>query len=375
MKVPFLDLKAINERYRNEINLAIKEVLDSGWYLLGKQTGKFEKAFAEYCNVKFAIAVSNGLDALRLILKAYEFAENSEIIVPANTYIATILAVKDCGLAPVLIEPRIESYNIDAQCIEKHITPRTKAIMVVHLYGQLCDMDAITAVAKKYNLIVIEDAAQAHGAFYRNGKRAGNLGDVAAFSFYPGKNLGALGDAGMVTTSKSDLAQKIRTWRNYGSSEKYYNIYPGYNARMDEIQAAILSVKLKYLDREIERRRDVAAFYNQNIQNEELTLPTCRDPQAHVWHLYVIRTKNRDALQKYLEDKQIQTLIHYPIPPHKQKCYPSLHSLSLPITEDIHKTVLSIPISPVIEEQEYKYVVKALNKYRAHLSCELFKTR
>lgn len=361
--IPFLDLKAINQRYQEEINAAIGKVVDSGWYLLGEQTERFEKAFAGYCDTEHAIAVSNGLDALRLILKAQGIKRGSEVIVPANTYIATILAVTDCGPTPILVEPLIDSYNIDAQLIERHITPRTKAIMAVHLYGQLCNMDAINSIAEKHDLIVIEDAAQAHGAFYHDGRRAGSLGDVAAFSFYPGKNLGAIGDAGMVTTSDSDIAQKIRAWRNYGSHRKYYNIYPGYNARMDEIQAAVLSVKLKYLDQEIARRGEIATFYNQNIQNEELILPACPDPQAHVWHLYVVRTKKRDTLQKYLAEKQIQTLIHYPIPPHKQECYPDFHTMSLPITEEIHKTVLSLPISPTLTGGECECVVEALNNY------------
>lgn len=359
--VKFLDLYGINERFNEELNEAFKEVLQSGWYILGKQCEKFENDFAKYCGVKHCIGVANGLDALRIIIKAYEFNENGEIIVPANTYIASILAISDNKCKPVLVEPNINTYNINPDLIEEKITEKTKAIMVVHLYGQTCDMEKIYALANKYNLKIIEDCAQAHGAIYKE-KRVGNLGDAAGFSFYPGKNLGALGDGGCVCTNDDNLAFKIRALANYGSHKKYENLYAGLNSRLDEIQAAFLSVKLKYLDEDNNKRKNIANFYLQNIKNENIILPS--NKFDHVWHLFVIRSKFRDDLQKYLNEHDIQTIIHYPIPPHKQKCYKELNDLSLPITEQIHKEVLSLPISPIMTQDQAKQVIDVLNNWK-----------
>lgn len=359
--VKFLDLYGINERFNKELNEAFKEVLQSGWYILGKQCEKFENDFAKYCGVKHCIGVANGLDALRIIIKAYEFNENDEIIVPANTYIASILAISDNKCKPVLVEPNINTYNINPDLIEEKITEKTKAIMVVHLYGQTCDMEKIYALANKYNLKIIEDCAQAHGAICKE-KRVGNLGDAAGFSFYPGKNLGALGDGGCVCTNDDDLAFKIRALANYGSHKKYENLYAGLNSRLDEMQAAFLSVKLKYLDEDNGKRKNIANFYLQNIKNENIILPS--NKFDHVWHLFVIRSKFRDDLQKYLNKHDIQTIIHYPIPPHKQKCYKELNNLSLPITEQIHKEVLSLPISPVVTQDQAKQVADILNSWK-----------
>lgn len=348
--IPFLDLKKLNAQYRDELIEACIRVIDSGWYILGKEVEEFEKEFANYCGTKYAIGVGNGLDALTLILRAYKelgiLSDGDEVIVPANTYIATILAITNNNLTPVLVEPDIDTYLIDPDSIEENITSKTKAIMVVHLYGQTCEMDKINDIAKKYNLKVIEDSAQSHGAYYKD-KRSGNLADASGFSFYPGKNLGALGDAGAITTNDDHLAEVLKALRNYGSHKKYENIYKGVNSRLDEIQAAILRVKLKYLDDEIERRRKIARFYLENIKNYNIILPKVREDSNHVWHLFVIRTEKRDKLQKYLLDKGIHTLIHYPIPPHKQIAYKEWNDRSYPITEKISKEVLSLPISGV----------------------------
>ncbi|OOE00232.1 aminotransferase [Anoxybacillus kestanbolensis] len=363
--IPFLDLKKINLQYKKEIEAAMARVLESGWYILGKEVEKFEEEFAAYCGTKYAIGVANGLDALTLILKAYGIGEGDEVIVPANTYIATILAVSACGANPVLVEPDINSYNLDPNKIEEKITSKTKAIMVVHLYGQAANMDPINEVAKKYNLKVIEDAAQAHGAKYK-GKRVGNLGDAAGFSFYPGKNLGALGDGGAITTNDSELATKLRALRNYGSHIKYENLYKGVNSRLDELQAAILRVKLPHLDEENEQRRKIAEYYLENIKNPKITLPIVEngDRESHVWHLFVIRTESREHLQKTLEEYGVQTLIHYPIPPHKQEAYSEWNHLSYPITEKIHNEVLSLPISPIITIEEVEKIIDVVNQYK-----------
>lgn len=370
--IKFLDLQKINLTHKGEIEDAILKIFHSGWYILGEAVDKFEKNFASFCGVKHCIGVSNGLDALILILRAYIemglMKEGDEVIVPANTYIATILSITHNKLKPVLVEPNIETYNIDPSLIEEKITAKTKAIMPVHLYGQCADMDAINSIAKKYNLLVIEDAAQAQGASY-NGVRTGNLGDAAGFSFYPGKNLGALGDAGAVTTNDDKLAETIKALRNYGSHKKYYNLYKGYNNRLDEIQAAILNVKLKYLDEENQRRRNIANYYCSNIKNEKIILPIDHSSLniehylSHIWHLFVIRTTERDKLQQYLTDKGIQTVIHYPVPPHKQPAYKEWNELSFPITENIHNAVLSLPISPMMTNDEINYVVKVMNEY------------
>lgn len=360
--VKFLDLHKINERFRAEIDEKIKEVLDSGWYLLGKKDEEFEKNFAKYCGVKHCIGCANGLDALNLIIRACGFGAGDEIIVPANTYIASILAISENGCTPVLVEPNIETYNINPDLIEEKITDKTKAILVVHLYGQAVQMEKIWALAKKYDLKIIEDSAQAHGAYYQ-GKRVGSLGDASGFSFYPGKNLGCMGDGGAVTTNDDELAEKIRALRNYGSHIKYKNLFKGVNSRLDEIQAGILDVKLPHLDKDNLRRREIAKYYRENIKNEKLILPKVYDEKAHVWHVFAIRTKNRDEFQKYLAENNIQTLIHYPTPPHKQEAYKEWNNLSYPITEEIHKTILSLPISPVMTDEEVKKVVEVINKY------------
>lgn len=360
--IKFLDLHKVNEKYRKEIDEKIKNVLDSGWYLLGKQDEQFEQHFAEYCGSKYCIGVGNGLEALTLIIKAYGFGKGDEIIVPANTYIASILSISYNGCTPILVEPDINTYNINPDLIEEKITEKTKAIMVVHLYGQAVEMEKIWALAKKYNLKVIEDSAQAHGAIYQ-GKRAGNLGDASGFSFYPGKNLGCIGDGGCVTTSDKELADKIRALRNYGSNIKYHNIYQGTNSRLDEIHAGVLDVKLPYLDEDNQRRREIANYYLENIKNDKIVMRKSYDEKANVWHIFPVRTENRDEFQEYLKENEIQTLIHYPIPPHKQECYKEWNNLSLPITEEIHRTIISLPISPVMTDEEVKQVVEVVNKY------------
>ena len=360
--IKFLDLEKINNRFRAEIDLRIKNILDYGWYLQGKENDQFSADFADYCGTKYALGVANGLDALNLIIKAYGFGAGDEIIVPANTFIATILAISQNGCTPVLVEPDINTYNINPDLIEAAITPRTKAIMVVHLYGQAVQMQKIWDLAKKYNLKVVEDAAQAHGAYYQ-GKRVGNLSDVAAFSFYPGKNLGAMGDAGGITTNDKELYEKVKAIANYGSDYKYHHIYKGVNSRLDEIQAAVLDVKLKHLDADNERRREIAKYYRENIKNPKITLPQTYDENAHVWHVFVIRCDNREALQKHLEANGIQTNIHYPTAPHKQGAYQELVNLNLPITEKIHREVMSLPISPVMTDDEMKKVVEIVNEW------------
>ena len=358
--IKFLDLHKINERFRKETDDRIKQVLDSGWYLLGEQDKTFEKNFAAYCGVKHCIGCANGLEALSLIIQGYGFGAGDEIIVPANTYIASILAITQNGCTPVLVEPDINTYNINPDLIEEKITSKTKAIMVVHLYGQAVQMEKIWQTAKKYNLKIIEDSAQAHGAIYQN-KKTGNLGDASGFSFYPGKNLGCLGDGGCVTTNDDELAFKIRAIANYGSDYKYHHIFKGVNSRLDEIQAAVLDVKLKYLDEDNKRRRQIAKYYRENIKNKEIILPDTYNEDSHVWHIFAIRTKNRDKLQKYLEKNEIQTNIHYPVPPHKQECYKEWSHLSFPITEQIHKEVLSLPMSPVLTDEEAEKVVEVIN--------------
>jgi len=368
----FLDLKKINDSFQPELNNAIKRVVDSGWYLLGNEVKNFENAYANFCGTKHCIGVANGLDALRLILRAYIelglMDEGDEVIVPANTYIASILAITDNRLIPVLVEPDILTYNIDASKIEQKITPRTKAIMIVHLYGQNAMHPEIERIVKEYNLKLIEDAAQAQGAKYGR-LTAGGIGDASGHSFYPGKNLGALGDGGAVTTNDDQLAGVIRTIANYGSIVKYHNDYQGLNSRLDELQAAVLNVKLKHLDADNQKRREIANFYLKNIVNPNIILPHVDnsfliiDYCSHVWHVFVIRTKRRDELQKYLGNYGIQTLIHYPIPPHQQECYRDWHNLSFPITEQIHLEVLSLPISPVMTDDEVRNVVETINNY------------
>ncbi len=371
--IPFLDLKAVNMRRAAELENAFARVMESGWYIRGQEVEKFEQEFADYCGTTHCVGVANGLDALVLILRAYKqlgkLKDGDEVIVPANTYIATILAITANNLTPVLAEPDDRTFNLDAAGVKEKMTANTKAVMPVHLYGQTADMAGINQLAKDKGLLVIEDAAQAHGAHdgnrragnHENIKRAGALGDAAGFSFYPGKNLGALGDGGAVTTNDAALADAVRTLGNYGSREKYVNLYQGVNSRLDEVQAALLRVKLKYLDDEIAERRAVADFYLARIDNPNVTLPLVRDPQFHVWHLFVIRHQNRAALQKALGQKGIQTLIHYPIPPHKQQAYAAWNGLSLPVTERIHEQVLSLPLWPGMTEEQQSAVVEAIN--------------
>ena len=360
--IEFLNLGKINNRYRSQINERIANVLDCGWYLQGKQNEIFCNNFAQYCGTKFCVGVANGLDALTLIIKAYGFGKGDEIIVPSNTYIATILAISQNGCTPVLVEPDLSTYNIDTNKIEEAITDNTKAIMVVHLYGLACDMDKVNQIAKKYNLKVFEDCAQAHGAIYQN-KRVGNLSDAAAFSFYPGKNLGAFGDAGAVVTNNEDVYSKIKAIANYGSHKKYHNLYKGVNSRLDEIHAAVLDVKLKHLDDDNNKRRFVANYYMQNIKNPLVTLPSTYDDNSHVWHCFVVRVNEREKFQQYLMDNGIQTLIHYPIPPHKQPAYKEWNNLTYPISEEIHRTIISLPISPIMTAEEINKVVKVINAY------------
>ena len=361
--IPFLNLKKINTQYRKELIKACTNVIDSGWYIQGNECKMFEEEFARYCGTKYAIGVASGLDALILILRAYKemgvLNDGDEVIVPSNTYIASILAISENNLTPILVEPNINTYLIEANSIEKKITQKTKAIITVHLYGQTCKMDAINSLAKKYNLKVIEDSAQSHGAYYKD-KRAGNLGDASGFSFYPGKNLGALGDAGAVTTNDKELIDIISALSNYGSHKKYENLYQGINSRLDEIQAAILRVKLRYLENEIEKRKNIANFYLKNIINDNIICPKIMTDS--VWHLFVIRVKNRDELQAYLLENSIQTLIHYPIPPHKQKAYQKWNNEDYPISEQIHNEVLSLPISGVHNLKDIQFIVKVINK-------------
>lgn len=360
--IKFLDLKKINNRYREEIDSRIKDILDKGWYLQGEENENFTKNFANFCGTKFALGVANGLDALNLIIKAYGFGNGDEIIVPANTYIATILAISENGCIPILVEPDIKTYNINPDSIEEKITSKTKAIMVVHLYGQAVQMEKIWKIAKKYNLKIIEDSAQAHGAIYQE-NRTGNLGDASGFSCYPGKNLGCMGDGGAVTTNDEELFNKIKAIANYGSDRKYHHIYKGVNSRLDEIQAAVLDIKLKHLDSDNNKRREISKYYRENIKNSKIILPETYDEKSHVWHIFAVRTQNRDEFQKYLTEKGIQTIIHYPTPPHKQGAYKEWNNLSFPITEEIHNTILSLPISPVMTESEIEKVVEVVNEY------------
>ena len=360
--IKFLDLKKINNRYREEIDSRIKNILDKGWYLQGEENENFTKNFANFCGTKFALGVANGLDALNLIIKAYGFGNGDEIIVPANTYIATILAISENGCIPILVEPDIKTYNINPDSIEEKITTKTKAIMVVHLYGQAVQMEKIWKIAKKYNLKIIEDSAQAHGAIYQE-KHTGNLGDASGFSFYPGKNLGCIGDGGAVTTNDEELFNKIKAIANYGSDRKYHHIYKGVNSRLDEIQAAVLDIKLKHLDSDNNKRREISKYYRENIKNSKIILPETYDEKSHVWHIFAVRTKNRDEFQKYLTEKGIQTIIHYPTPPHKQGAYKEWNNLSFPITEEIHNTILSLPISPVMTDSEIEKVVEVVNEF------------
>jgi dTDP-4-amino-4,6-dideoxygalactose transaminase len=365
--IPFLNLKKINGMYRKEIIEALTQTVDSGWYILGNKVLEFENFFSKYIGANYCIGVANGLDALTLIIRAYlemgEFSEGDEVIVPANTYIASILAISENKLKPILVEPDINTFNIDESKIEEKISSKTRAILIVHLYGQIVFSENIQAIANKYKLKIIEDCAQSQGAVFNDSRKAGNLGDAGGFSFYPSKNLGALGDAGAVTTNDEQLAKTIRALRNYGSYRKYENLYKGINSRLDEIQASVLLVKLKYLDRDNEKRRNIASYYKKNINNHKIILPELNRRESHVWHLFVVRTDDRDRFQNYLKERGIETVIHYPIPPHKQKAYTEWNTRHYPITEEIHRTILSLPLDITMTEKEIDCVVNACNNY------------
>ena len=366
MQVPFLSLKEVNELHSKEINEATSRVVNSGWYLQGEENERFERDYAEYIGTKYCVGVANGLDALIWILRAYvelgRFKKGDEIIVPANTFIATILAISENGLVPVLVEPDYETLEIDCNLIEEKITPRTKAVMIVHLYGRCSYNEKIGEICKKYNLKLFEDNAQAHGCLY-NGRKTGSLGDAAAHSFYPGKNLGALGDAGAVTTDDEELAGTIRSLANYGSSKKYVFDYIGRNSRLDEIQAAVLDAKLKFLDEDNARRKHFARMYMDGIRNPKVKVPVTLDMDANAFHLFPVLVQDRDRLQQYLKEKDIGTVIHYPIPPHKQKCYREWNSMSFPVTEKIAAEELSLPIGPAITDEQVQHVIDCINAW------------
>lgn len=366
MQVPFLSLKDVTEKYKDEIHEAALRVIDSGWYLQGEENEKFENNYANYIGTKYCVGCANGLDALIWIFRAYIelgiMKKGDEVIVPANTYIATILAITENGLVPVLVDPKINTLQIDDSLIEEKITSKTKAITIVHLYGQCAYTDKIGEICKKYNLKLIEDNAQAHGCIF-NGKKTGSLGDAAGHSFYPGKNLGALGDAGAVTTNDEALSNAIRSLANYGSQKKYVFQYCGRNSRLDEIQAAILDVKLQHLDEDVALRKEVAGKYIEGIKNPKIILPKINDWNQHVFHIFPILSEQRDELQKYLTEKGIGTNIHYPIPPHKQECYKEWNKLILPVTEKIHAQELSIPMSPCLTDTQIQYVISTINSF------------
>lgn len=365
--IKFLDLQQLNLSYQEQFQEKMKLILDKGWFILGDEVKSFETNFANYCGSKHCIGVGNGLDALVLIFKAYiqlgKLQKGDEVIVPANTYIASILAILQADLVPVLVEPKLETYNINPDLIEEKITSKTKAILLVHLYGQFCEMDEINAIASKHNLLVIEDAAQSHGVFKNQKSTINNQQSSAAYSFYPGKNLGALGDGGAITTNDAELAKVLFSLRNYGSEKKYHNEFVGINSRLDELQAAFLNVKLPNLDADNDKRRSIAKRYLSEIKNDKIVLPNWDFSNNHVFHLFVVRTENRTDLQDYLLKNGIETVIHYPIPPHKQQAFKEWNNLSFPITEKIHNEVLSLPISPVMTDDEVSFVIEILNKY------------
>lgn len=364
--VNFLDLKEVNKAFAQELKEACARVIDSGWYIIGAELSSFEQKFSAYCGTEFCIGVANGLDALILTLRAWKelgkIREGDEIIVPANTYIASILAITENRLHPVFVEPNENTYNLSLSGLKAAITAKTRAILPVHLYGCLSEMPKIMAIAKQHSLLVLEDSAQAHGASIQ-GRKAGNWGNASGFSFYPGKNLGALGDAGAITTNDSSLAEVLRALRNYGSHEKYKNHYQGVNSRLDEIQAAMLSVRLNYLDLQIKHRRKIAKMYLDGIINPAIILPSWGKDEQHVWHLFVVRCAWRDALQRHLSAAGVQTLIHYPIPPHKQEAYRIYNHYSLPLTERIHQEVLSLPMGPTMTIADVQMVIDACNRF------------
>lgn len=365
--IKFLELKKITSKYEQEIHEAVLRTIDSGWYLQGTENEKFENNYSEYIGTKYTVGCANGLDALIWIWRAYIemgiMKIGDEVIVPANTYIASILSITENGLKPILVEPSIDTYQIDDRLIESAITAKTKAICIVHLYGQCAYTDKIGDICKKYNLLLVEDNAQAHGCVY-NGKKTGSIGDAAGHSFYPGKNLGALGDAGAVTTNNKELADTVRALANYGSFQKYVFKYTGRNSRLDEIQASILDVKLRHLDEDVALRKEVARYYIGHITNPQIVLPHIFNWDQHVFHIFTIRCVERDRLQKYLADNGVQTNIHYPIPPHKQECYREWNNMVFPITEKIHNTELSIPMSPCLLVDEIEYIVKVINSWK-----------
>lgn len=365
--VPFLSLKDVTAKCADEIHAAVSRVIDSGWYLQGAENARFEEDYSKYIGTKYCIGCANGLDALIWIFKAYielgVMQPGDEVIVPANTYIATILAITENGLTPILVEPSLDTYEINDSRIEEAITSKTKAICIVHLYGRCAYTEKIGELCRKYNLKLVEDNAQAHGCKF-HGVKTGSIGDAAGHSFYPGKNLGALGDGGAVTTNDEQLAQMVRTLANYGSSRKYVFDYCGRNSRLDEIQAAVLDVKLRHLDEDNAQRKDVARYYIENINNPAVVLPKVEDWDAHVFHIFPIRCERRDELQQYLAENGVQTLIHYPIPPHKQKCYAEWNEISLPITEKIHREELSLPMGPCLSENEICAVVESINDFK-----------
>ena len=364
INIPFASFEPMHQEIKEELDTAIQTVLDSNWFIRGKQNEKFEKEFAEYCGTKYCVGCGNGLDALSLLLKAYGIGAGDEVIVPSNTFIATALAVTYTGAVPVLVDPRLDDYTMDACKIEEKITSRTKAVIPVHLYGQTADMDAIRFIAQEHGLIIIEDAAQAHGAEYK-GKKSGNLGDAAGFSFYPGKNLGALGDAGAITTNDGNIAEKVRTLANYGSDFKYHHIYQGVNSRLDELQAAVLSVKLKRLDHWNAFRERIAEKYLGGIKNPKIVKPTIAENRTHVWHIFAVRTEKRAELEKYLNAHGIGTTIHYPVPIHLQEGYRNLgvQRGELSISEEIADTELSIPMYYGMRDEQVDYVIETLNGF------------
>ncbi len=366
--IKFLDLKKVNKQYETQFKEAIDSFLNSGYYILGDNVLKFESDFATYCGTKFCIGVSNGLDALQLIFEAYKvlgkLQEGDEVLVPANTYIASVLSISNSKLKPILVEPDSDSFNIDPEKIEHLITNKTKAILGVHLYGLLYDVSKLENIAKKHKLILIEDAAQAHGATYKDGRKAGNVSNVAAFSFYPTKNLGALGDAGAITTNNAELAEVIYKLRNYGKVTNYSFEMKGFNSRLDELQAAILRVKLKYLDSINLKRRIIAKKYTNSIHNQHIVLPQYTNKEDHVFHLFVIKSKFRDELKEYLFNNGVETAIHYPKSIHNQHAYQELKTLNLPITSQLHKEILSIPINQVLEESEIEKISDLLKKFK-----------
>lgn len=365
--IKFLDLHKVNERFQEEFQIQFQLFLDSGNYILGEQVSMFESEFANYCGTKFCIGVSNGLDALKLIFEAYKvigrLKEGDEILVPANTYIASVLAISNCGLTPVLVEPNIDNYNINPKEIEKLISPKTKAILGVHLYGRLYDVLQLETICNKHNLLLIEDAAQAHGAKYLDGRKSGNVSHVAAFSFYPTKNLGALGDSGAITTNNEELEDVIRMLGNYGRISTNENKFKGYNCRLDELQASFLRVKLKHLDTSNKKQQDIAKFYLNNIKLKGVVLPECDNMESHVFHQFIIRCNKRDALKEHLLKNDIETLIHYPNPINKQKAYKELNHFTYPVTERIHKEVLSLPINSGLLAQEVSKIIDVVNAF------------